>query len=1597
MKKHLYLKIAIQSIFLLFLLSQSVLALTVTSPSASDNWKNGEDRLIQWTNTSGCPVNIYLYNGNTRSLTIAQNYTSGNTYNWTVDRFASAGTNYRIQVFTQCGYGDEYGYSEYFEISGGTPSADLYSVSGRVSSNGSGLSGVAVTFNGVQKITLSDGSYAFYDMEEGTSGYISASKSGCTLSASIYVPPISFNVTGKDFTATCDDVTTTYYAISGQTREYDGTRVPFATVTFSGLSSVTSGSDGSYYKDVPDRWTGTVSASKSGYTFSGETFSTPVTSDKPGTNIFGEPDAYPLSGLSASERVRSTNWDTGYAYQQQEPCDQTERCVGDPVETSSGAQILKYTLLTVRGVIPVSFSLAYNSLVLDEGVAGRGWGFNFGFGAHLEPLSDGDVNVRWSSNRSNRFKADANGQFSSSEIACRFDKLIKNADNSFTLSREDRSIYEFSAAGQLTEIRNPRNQSLIFAYDGAGRLSRITEPVSGVFLNYAYNAQGLLESVTDPLNRQVRMGYDSNHDLVTITDADGHTSTHTYYDNGQIRTGMNAEGDRLFSNTYDDKGRVITQDDGIATNQLIRMSYDEESEPGRIITTVTNRNGDTRIFTYNEDSQMLSMKGELGEMIAIYIYDTNGKRISLKDANAHITRFGYDSNGNMTSVTDAAGNATYMSYDDNRNLIWRENTLGKRTSFTYDEQNNLKSSTDPQNNVVRYTYNDNGQTQTITRPGGGFTTYGYENGFPVRMTHPEGNIRTMGYDAAGRLIRSADAEGNAHTFTYDESCGGSCRAESVTDPLGNTVRKTYDSRGNLLTLTDARGKLTQYAYDGNGRLVSRTDALNNETRYEYDGEDRLVKTTDARGNTTQMAYDAKGRLIRVTDALGNTRQMTYDATYNVRTRTDASGNTVMSLDYDALDNLVSVTDALERKTTSEYDELSRLIRTTDSLNRTTHFNYDDLDRLVSAIDALSGKSEQGFDKDGNLTGITDPNSNQTGFSFDKNGRLTAETSTTGTSVRHTYNAKDLLAEVRNARGQNRMFEYDAAGRLTRMTDPDGAVSYTYDANNNVLTVTDESGTITREYDDLNRVTTYTDTRGNTIRYAYDEVGNLTALTYPDGGQVTYAYDALDRLITVTVCEAEKTHYGYDENSRLIRMERPNGTVMTRTYDKAGQLIQQKDVTSKGEIIVQYDFTYDAAGNITEESVIPKPEPFPFTRVSMTYGDANRLATYNGESVTHDADGNMTRGPLNGSMADFEFDSRNRLVRAGTTTYAYNAENHRIAMTENGKKTRYIVNPNASLSQVLARIEADGTHTFYVYGLGLIAKRQGYSYLNYHFDLRGSTVAITDESGHIIDRFQYAPYGGLVNHTGSTSTPFLYNGRDGVMTDGNSLYYMRARYYNPKPRRFVNQDLLLGDVNKGQTLNRYMYVTGSPVIYTDPFGLRHIYSSYANPYVVNDYSSYSKYGPIVYGYFGSYPRGNLQEIGVDQNDAQIIVKYEYGSARYPVAVSGETGVNNIASGYVVNTHLGAIGPYEEYPESWQDDNNNPFGPAMIELNDTMGGRHIHGTNGPEDGGINYIGGEPIYSRKFTLGCARNINEVIYDLKFDVDETLKNGIQIPVSFY
>ncbi|RKZ83944.1 MAG: hypothetical protein DRR19_18430, partial [Candidatus Parabeggiatoa sp. nov. 1] len=875
---------------------------------------------------------------------------------------------------------------------------------------------------------------------------------------------------------------------------------------------------------------------------------------------------------------------------------------GNPVHPATGATVEQQTLLSVQGLLPIEFRLQYHSLRLGLGSTGRGWEASV-FGASLQEQANGNVRIHWSNNHYNDFNKQADGHYKSPQSDCVFDKLLKNPDGGFTVTRNNQTVYQFSAAGQLVKIGNRRGQFLELAYNSAGQVAKVTEPVSGVFLEYHYQ-QGLLVRVSDPLGRQATLVYDEHHNLVSMTDGAGQTTTLTYNNKGQLLTKTNAERLVVSSHRYDERGRVISQEDGNSRNEPLRFSY-QSNELGYLTTTVTGRMGQKRLYVHDQEYNLLSFTDELGYKTR-YSYNAQGQRTRVTDAKERTNAMAYDSHGNLASFSDAAGNVTSFVYDEKQNLVEATNALGQSIRFGYDSNNNLTRITDADSNVTRISYTAHAQVQTVTQPRGGVTRYYYtlhttdptdvscQNGVPVTapmaggvtctlarpvlVVSAEGTRGKLAYDQAGRLVRITDGDTHSVTLTYD----GLNRLLSVSNPLGHTASVTYNSRNNPTTTTDANGNLNRRFYDTNGNLVVYINALNQGTGYDYDGEDRLIRVVDATNRATQLGYDAKNRLVSLTNPLGQTQTLEYDAVDNLIKRVDAVGQSVISLSYDNRDNLTHVSDALGNTTAFHYDALSRLIQTTDQLNRVTQFRYDNHNRLVESLDAFLGRSTQQFDADGHRQKLTDAKNNDLQFDFDFSSRLVQETDATANQVSYTYNARDLLAQITNGRGQQRNIEYDAAGRITRWTDPDGSVSYTYDANGNVLTVTDSLGTITREYDQLNRVTKYIDSQHNTLQYLYDEVGNLVTLTYPDGRQVHYEYDAANRLVKVIDWAARVTEYEYDQNGRLINTLRPNGTQQTRAYDPAGQLLQLKDIViATGDVISQFDFRYDAAGNITQ--------------------------------------------------------------------------------------------------------------------------------------------------------------------------------------------------------------------------------------------------------------------------------------------------------------------------------------------------------------------------------------------------------------------------------
>ena len=103
------------------------------------------------------------------------------------------------------------------------------------------------------------------------------------------------------------------------------------------------------------------------------------------------------------------------------------------------------------------------------------------------------------------------------------------------------------------------------------------------------------------------------------------------------------------------------------------------------------------------------------------------------------------------------------------------------------------------------------------------------------------------------------------------------------------------------------------------------------------------------------------------------------------------------------------------------------------------------------------------------------------------------------------------------------------------------------------------------------------------------------------------------------------------------------------------------------------------------------------------------------------------------------------------------------------------------------LSAAYTHEPGLYGNLLSQNRNGVTRY-YHYDGRGDTVALTDDSGNVTDTKEYDACGNVIESTGSSVTPYQFIGRQGYQT-GNTSVYVRARMYQPMVARWSSWDPL----------------------------------------------------------------------------------------------------------------------------------------------------------------------------------------------------------------
>lgn len=910
------------------------------------------------------------------------------------------------------------------------------------------------------------------------------------------------------------------------------------------------------------------------------------------------------------------------------------------------------------------------------------------------------------------------------------------------------------------------------------------------------------------------------------------TISFTYDSQCRIVAGHDMLGEQLFTCTYDALGRVIRQDDGRGDTPPIELAYLEKAN-GDLETQLTDPMGNVFTYLHDEAFHLLSVENPLGHAVT-FEYDGNGNRVSRTDARGNTTRFAYDGLGNMASVT-APGNHTTVFTGAISSIT---DALGHTSTFAYDSSGRMISVTDAANHTDTKEYHSSGQLKKVTLHDQADIEFEQDQyGQPVSSRRAQSADRSRAeYDMAGRLIKSWDAKDRLTEIKLNAA--GDVLQEL--DPLGHVVTSVYDHRGRLVKKIDRRGHATTFAFDGNNNVLSTTNALGQVTQYEYDLLDRAVRITDPSGASIQFSYDGVGRRIATTDALGRTTRREYDANGNLVATYRANGIRALQVTYDERDLPVRFEDAQGHVSLATYDAVGRKTSVTDPRGRVTTFVYDRLDRLARVVDPLGREASMTYASDDVVQLMQGPGALPLNFYYDKGNNLT--TVSRGVTIdenernvaRYQYDVTDRLAiiDFNNARMR---FTYDALGRMTlnlvsgsRTTTDDFNRAYDYDPSGNLTAVRARAINVARgdftdrhlrEYDALGRMTSFTDELGNRLEYSYDLAGNLKTLVYPGGWTVTYGYDVVRRLTSVTDGDGRVTRYTWNDEDQLTGVSFPNGTKRVMAYDQAGRLIFRQDLQANGGNIARFHYHYDANGELENEETDP-PAPLVVDDHTLTYDDRYRLVSVDGQPVGHDLDGNLVTGPPGHGLDRLDYNSRGHLVGTDGYVYDYDEEDRLVGWHPKGNDpaaVRFLVNPGASLSQILSQSAPGGVLTRYVYGIGLIYQETGGDIEVFHYDQRGSTIALSDGSGTISGRVQYSPYGKIVSRTGHTNTLFLFNGLFGVVTSPDDLAHMRFRWYWPEVGRFLSEDTHLGHVSQPTSMNVFAFGHGNPVTRVDPEG------------------------------------------------------------------------------------------------------------------------------------------------------------------------------------
>ncbi|MGW2519327.1 LamG-like jellyroll fold domain-containing protein [Streptomyces sp. NPDC001617] len=681
-----------------------------------------------------------------------------------------------------------------------------------------------------------------------------------------------------------------------------------------------------------------------------------------------------------------------------------------------------------------------------------------------------------------------------------------------------------------------------------------------------------------------------------------------------------------------------------------------------------------------------------------------------------------------------------------------------------------------------------------------------------------------GYTAGAAAQYFNGSIGNVQTYNRVLTAAEAASLHTSGGTAGSapqTTSWTYDQRGLPLTMTDARGNApgatasaytTTYTYDEGGRLTTTSSPpVSTETgggaaqqtvavaKSGYDTFGDQVESDDADGNIVTTTYDLDGRVQAVSDpaytppdgsgTITPTTSYTYDALGDVHTVTDPL-NKMASYVYDQLGDQVRQTLPGDRVTHIGYDTDGEVLNTTEPTGARTEATYDALGRRATSTQverkpaSAAYTTTYGYDGLGDLTSIKDPLGNTATATYDALGETSTVTDPLGNTTAYAYDAAGQVVRTTAPDSTATTQGYDQAERLvsTARLDANGATlsstSYGYDAAGNQTSATDaRQHTTTATFDALNRTVSQTQpvdaTTSITTSFGYDAAGNETRYTDADKNATSYTYNPLGTQETsvapsvtgLTSAADRTTTFSYDADGNQHTITRPGGVTITETHDENGLLTAESGTGAEAATAARA-FGYDADGRLTSVSAPTGTDTFAYDDrgLLLTMAGPGGTANYgydpNGDIATRtDATGTATFG----YDADGRVDSESDPLTGTTATLTYNqlGQTKGVSYGTGGATRSYDYNTSHQLTSDVLKTPSGTTEASVAY--------------TYNADGQIATQTTTGTAGSGTSTYDYDYAGRLKSAaTGSATTSYGYDANGNRTSAGSATATYNAR-------------------------------------------------------------------------------------------------------------------------------------------------------------------------------------------------------------------------------